>query len=486
MLFNNLLSCHLATCGNYSLRLSLALLGNHVRQPLKTYPPWLSIIEQDELFVTSDNEGLVLLERVAAACSCFLFAVGIKLRGRLLFCVVARWLGGPGEHKQLALACSRLLSGMAIASLVRAFFLMLLVDSWDLYKCPRALAVASACLRSSTLTHIAMLAMSCHFAFRSSAVRSFTFMRASPQAAAPRTLIKRVLLLLLWLFLTLVSSSPSVLLQVAKSVPGLLKVGKLWRLAIDSCAGAIQGLLGSIVMPSIAQSLTTKKHGFTTIANLLMSCVIPAAVIVYLDTGCLANWVGFWAPCRENSTLFQQYTWCDDKHCGKTLEVSKYWYRIKSLSRNDICDPHEVAGMRSISRCVDLAFLRLQDIWLQKLIIAGLVIPTGRIILDMWYEDIAEGVAKLVILLAFALLASSHLPIVFFLLLPLMLSELLVTAVSLDRWDFKMGDNLGFSANVCGTTTVHYGATGIRLWRCVHTALAPSGCPPWVCVKCMK
>ena len=55
--YNNLLSCHLPTCGNVSTKLSLAALGNQIWRPEKDFPAWVSVLERDSLLWSSDTEG---------------------------------------------------------------------------------------------------------------------------------------------------------------------------------------------------------------------------------------------------------------------------------------------------------------------------------------------------------------------------------------------------------------------------------------------
>ena len=96
----------------------------------------------------------------------------------------------------------------------------------------------------------------------------------------------------------MVLSLLSVLDQVGKSVPGLLASKNIWASGITLGIGAIQALLSNFVVPAVAQKLVAQQHSLTAIANLLMSVLYPTAVILYLDTGCLGNWVALWSPCR--------------------------------------------------------------------------------------------------------------------------------------------------------------------------------------------
>ena len=57
----------------------------------------------------------------------------------------------------------------------------------------------------------------------------------------------------------------------------------LASLGHEASTGVIQGFLSSIVMPRLAKKLTSQTYVFTTTANVLMNCLFPAAVIIYLD-----------------------------------------------------------------------------------------------------------------------------------------------------------------------------------------------------------
>ena len=98
-----------------------------------------------------------------------------------------------------------------------------------------------------------------------------------------------------------------VALQVCNSVPGSFGGVDVWpRVIISSCIGIVQAFLGAYVVPQLAQKLTSRKHIYTTLANLLLNCVFPAIVIIGLDTSCLGNWVTLWEPCRHHPEQFMK------------------------------------------------------------------------------------------------------------------------------------------------------------------------------------
>ena len=107
------------------------------------------------------------------------------------------------------------------------------------------------------------------------------------------------------MLLTLVLSVLAISYQVAKSIPGALQVGKDLSLGLSACIGATQGLMIGLIIPYLAGKVTWQKHAFTTVSSLIMTCVFPVVVIIYLDTGCLGRWAPFWKTCRVNSQVFQ-------------------------------------------------------------------------------------------------------------------------------------------------------------------------------------
>ena len=120
-----------------------------------------------------------------------------------------------------------------------------------------------------------------------------------------KALRRRLPLWLVWCLLTVALSTLPILYQVGKSIPGSLQVGKILSLVLKACIGAFQGIAWqNFVVPHLASKMTRQKHVFTSVSSLLMSCFIPAVIIIYLDTGCLGRWVALWEPCRINSQLF--------------------------------------------------------------------------------------------------------------------------------------------------------------------------------------
>ena len=49
--------------------------------------------------------------------------------------------------------------------------------------------------------------------------------------------------------------------------------------------GAIQGIVSNLIVPTLASKIALEKHVLTTSSSLMATCIIPAIIIMYLDTG---------------------------------------------------------------------------------------------------------------------------------------------------------------------------------------------------------
>ena len=204
-------------------------------------------------------------------------------------------------------ASSQVHTRMAMDSPLAAVLVVLLLSkTWDLYVCPQTLATLSAGSQSSALIRTLVFLWWCKLSFHSLAVEHLTMEDKKHKKKWPAKILrKRMLLWSLWCVLTLVLSVLAISYQVAKSIPGSLQAGKMLSLGLKACIGATQGLVSSFLIPYLAGRMTWQKHAFTTVSSLIMNCVIPVVVIIYLDTGCLGRWASFWKTCQINSHLFQ-------------------------------------------------------------------------------------------------------------------------------------------------------------------------------------
>ena len=301
-----------------------------------------------------------------------------------------------GALQVLACRCTHLLACSTRAALFRLPFLIILASSWDMYKCAPTLPLVSACLRGNMLTSIMVFLMWGFLGFHGSARRE---RHVSQRSSTKRPICGPSL----FVFLQIILSVPAILCQVGTSVPGWVGSVQPWIAAMTTAfIGALQGVLGASVIPALAQKLTSRKYTYITVANLFVGCVLPATVIVVLDATCFANWTSMWWPCRGNPDAFRQAAAVPMG--GASNEF------IDILRSREICNPAYARRQTSISRCIEHTLLRMQSMWLSKLIVLGLLIPAGRLVVENWYIDSAEVAGKLAILLAYAIIASGHLP----------------------------------------------------------------------------
>ena len=104
-----------------------------------------------------------------------------------------------------------------------------------------------------------------------------------------------------------------------------------------------------------------------------------------------------------------------------------------------VCSPHYAQGRTSMSHCVEVTLLRLQSMWASKIITSGLLIPAGYILSDRRaYNEFDKVISKLTILLAYAMIASGHLPVVVLLIPLATLGESLLALSSWSNGRFKI------------------------------------------------
>ena len=285
LLHDNLLSCQVPWCRNSTAGISGIAIGNRLLHPKGEFPKWVSKYEHDPLFWVSGNEGMSLLLRISGAVGFFLLATGVTLDGAAWLRMTSSWQIGSTAHLRILQASSHLASCLVKASLVALVFLMLLLF-WELYTCPQTLAIASACLRSSALVRAMVFLCWCTLSFHSQAVEHLTMQGKNRKKQwTAKMLRNRLLVWLLWCVLTVLFSTVGILYQVCQSIPGFLPAKKIRSLVFKACTGTIQGLVSKFIVPSIASRATPQKYVFTTASNLIMNCLIPSLIIVYLDTG---------------------------------------------------------------------------------------------------------------------------------------------------------------------------------------------------------
>ena len=375
LLHDNLLSCHVPWCSNATASTSIIAIGNQLRHPKGEFPAWVSKYEHDPLFWDSGIEGRSLLLMISGAVGFFSLAIAWKLDKAQWLIAISMWPIGPAPHLRLVRAASHLVSCFVKESLLAVVLLMFLLH-WDLYACPQTLAIASTCLRTSALFRSFVFLCGCQLSVHSLAVEHLTMGgKTNKKQLTMRMLRKRLLSWLQWCILTIVFSAAAILHQVSRSIPGFLPAEKTWSLGLKACIGTIQGVIGNIIMPFLASKVTWEKHVFTRVSNLIMNFLIAAAVIMYLDTGCLGRWATLWKPCLRNRQLFQHTFTCNatkPQDCSLVGLKRDWAIDIALVRSSDICDPR---SSWSASSCIHISLLRLQAVLLAKFVMTGLVIP---------------------------------------------------------------------------------------------------------------
>ena len=125
-----------------------------------------------------------------------------------------------------------------------------------------------------------------------------------------------------------------VLHQAMKSVPEFLGISGIWCAVLKTCVGGIQGVLGGLVLPAVAKRLSGDRLSFLLTMGLMTSCLLPAAVIIVLDTHCLGRWSECWDPCRNKPEQFNRVMKQGD------LEVPL-------LRSADICDSYQAISQET-------------------------------------------------------------------------------------------------------------------------------------------
>ena len=422
LLHDNLLSCDVPRCGDATARTSIAAIGNKFRHPKGEFPRWLSQCERDPLFWISGDEGMRLLRNISGAMSFFVFVMAWKLGSARQLSVMSKWLNGSSAHLWFVQLSYHVISCFVKEALLAAVFLMYLLV-WDLYACPETLALASACLRSSIVVRTFVFLCWCQLSYHSQAVEHLTV--ESKKQRTLKTLRTRLLLWLLWCVLTVVFSTLAIIYQMSRSIPGFLPAGQILPLGLTACIGSIQGVLGHFVMPFLASKVTWEKDAFIAMSNLIMNCLLPIAIIMYLDTGCLGRWVALWKPCRSNRQLFQASLVCNlenQRDCGLGELSEDLQIDIMLVRSSDICDPRFSWSSTSLPRCIHISLLRLQEMLLSKLVTTGVVMPSLTLMRNMLPKESGAVLGNFGVYMAYAIVSSGHLP----LMLPMLLLACLI------------------------------------------------------------
>ena len=101
-----------------------------------------------------------------------------------------------------------------------------------------------------------------------------------------------------------------------------------------------------------------------------------------------------------------------------------------TMRGSDICDPHDSWSLTSMSRCIHISLLRLQEILLAKLVTTGLVMPGIALMRGKLPTESGAAVGKITNHMAYAMVSSGHLPLVIPMLLLAFLADGLVAKVA--------------------------------------------------------
>ena len=167
-----------------------------------------------------------------------------------------------GKHSFLARVSVHQVSCLMRAALLGVASVPLLLR-WNLYRCSRLLARASACLQDGSIIHMiaaitwGSLCRQCGQMCKASrCVQPHVDSQWSGPGLAHHRggLVKRCLLCCCWGLMTFLLSMLSVLDQTGKAVPGFFCVRERWTLRVISASiGAIQSAVIKLVIPWLAQ-----------------------------------------------------------------------------------------------------------------------------------------------------------------------------------------------------------------------------------------
>ena len=281
--------------------------------------------------------------------------VTARLHKRLLLRVLAIWHIGPRSHLQLVSVSSWLLSRIARQGILQGFVFMFML-SWDYYKCPPTLSLASMCLREGAFNHLLVLILWSELCFLSSKLGCLT---PSGSSVGKENFTSDPHLCLLLLALAMLLSSLSVLNQAMKSVPDILDIGGYWSVLLNSCVGAMHGILGGVTLPKVSKKISGNRLSFLVTIGLFSSTILPAAVIFFLDSYCLGNWSALWHPCRTFPEQFNRVV---------LFEKSS----VPLLRPADICDSHNARAKTSLSKCMQVLNINHGSLFVPRPVAANL------------------------------------------------------------------------------------------------------------------
>eukprot|EP00937_MAST-01D_sp_MAST-1D-sp2_P003855 g3855.t1 len=151
----------------------------------------------------------------------------------------------------------------------------------------------------------------------------------STRASAPRALVRAASTprgatrLLVWLAVTLLLSTPTVLYVVALYLPAdnVLGIGAVGALALRRGVPLLLALINAVLLPALTRLLVRRMRGLhrrpalaaavsarlLLLARVLMTIVIPVSAALLLSAECGGRWTALWSVCSGGSATATRY-----------------------------------------------------------------------------------------------------------------------------------------------------------------------------------
>ena len=435
-IFDNRLSCHLPSWGNWTVSQSVVALGNHLAAPKGHFPSWVMSYEKDKLFWVASSQGRDILMRASAGVGALIASITIQVG--LLRCLqlILRWQCCRDWRCRVLVDVTSSLLGLMGLQMVCSCLERLLFLEHGFYECPGFLAFMSSGFFQGLGVHtIIVLIWSRFVSYASQPV--WLHRGSALSRAGQRGQIWWCSLWVAWLCAMVLVSGLAVVNVMTKCIPGFLQgegYSAKWGAVLDGCIGVCQGVASSTLIPALARKITqvgTSKCALISVASLVVTCLSPAASVLYLDSACLGRWVYWWQPCHRIGT-FKHTLGCrvgGDSVCILTYRSNSiYPSELVVLKHADICSP---GGLWfSTSKCVRAMILKLQALLLAKLISSGLPFVSARLISKTLYKSTSDVFLKLALLLEMGLFVGAPLPLVVPFLAMGIFGEQIVAAVA--------------------------------------------------------
>jgi len=390
---NNRLSCPITSRYKYTKQLqsqNLVLIGNRFTAPA---PGWVSAANVDTLLVPAIWEMWHLTYICAGLPALAICVFAVYKREMLQFFIFSPSKG----LEQFELWCARTIMFASVPLLV--VMLPLYIAGANFYQCGDGLLYTTiAYLSDSIVVEWCAAGCSCLatmmtpfllVALCEQGERQFAQFRCEATALS---WCRYMSLMGLWFLMLLVFSIPTALYAMSTTLPGdnIFNLNQSILNVSHALGGISLYLILTAVAPRAARWLITRVTGtaqpdpFLTLrllqaARLAVGVVVPTAVIVALNHGCLGFWVHLWSPCANSPSSFDVTV---DMHASglssnNTLvegmfeyaSHSKYPYVVSNHS--DVCNPTYSAD----GQCPRAVLMALSDLIFTKCVLAAFVTP---------------------------------------------------------------------------------------------------------------